>query len=417
MPGEQYEDWMLMARLVCENKQQKADNNSVDFAADIAKMCSHYSKQEIQNMSFWVNNTKGDSSSDTIQSTTEVDITKLNEKQALVYSIVSTHLSGTVLKPLYMMITEQGGSGKSYIINALKSLLGNNCIVTSFFGIAAFNINGVTLHSLLKLPIRGVRNYDLKGPALSNLQMRLKDVKYIIIDEFSVIGQNMFGWIDKRCCQVTGSLEETFGGISVILVGDIAQLPPVSDKPLYHPVPINSTALMGYYAYQKFTTVVKLQQNQRVTNQTQNHFKNMLIRLRDGESSLEDWRLLLEKNVHKFDVNHLQHTFTKLAFSNESVASYNYEMLQKLKETTYSIKAKHNNSYASKLSSEEFGGLEPLIHLCVGAKVMLTRNLWVEKGLCNGAMGVVKDIIFKHDQQPPTLPIAVIVQFENYSGP
>ena len=75
------------------------------------------------------------------------------------------------------MITVQGVSGKSYIINALKSLLGNNCNVTSFFGVAAFNINGITVHSLLQLPIRGVRNYDLKGPTLSNIQIRLKDVK------------------------------------------------------------------------------------------------------------------------------------------------------------------------------------------------------------------------------------------------
>ena len=89
-------------------------------------------------MSFWLNNAKGDSSSDTIQSTTAVDITKLNEKQAFVYSIVSTHLSETVLKPLYMRITGQGGSGKSYIINALNSLFGNNCIVTSFFWYSSF---------------------------------------------------------------------------------------------------------------------------------------------------------------------------------------------------------------------------------------------------------------------------------------
>ena len=78
-----------------------------------------------------------------------------------------------------------------------------------------------------------------------------------------------------------------------------------------------------------------------------------------------------------------------------------------LKETIYSIKVKH--LFASKLSSEEFVGLEPLIHLWVDAKFMLVRNLWVEKGLCNGAMGVVKDIIFQHDQQLPTLPVAVIV--------
>ena len=54
----------------------------------------------------------------------------------------------------------------------------------------------------------------------------------------------MFGWIDKFCRQVTGSLEETFGGISVILVGDIAQHPPVSDKPLYHQGALRECSLL-----------------------------------------------------------------------------------------------------------------------------------------------------------------------------
>ena len=47
---------------------------------------------------------------------------------------------------------------------------------------------------------------------------------------------------------------------------------------------------------------------------------------------------------------------------------------------------------------------------------MLTRNLWIETGLCNGAMGEVKDIIY-NDNVPPDLPITVLVKFNNYCGP
>ena len=43
---------------------------------------------------------------------------------------------------------------------------------------------------------------------------------------------------------------------------------------------------------------------------------------------------------------------------------------------------------------------------------MLTRNLWVDTGLCNGTMGAVEVIIYESGQKPPLLPIAVIVQFE-----
>ena len=49
---------------------------------------------------------------------------------------------------------------------------------------------------------------------------------------------------------------------------------------------------------------------------------------------------------------------------------------------------------------------------------MLTRNLWTEKGLCNGSMGTVLDIIYKEGDNPPALPIAVLVQFDDsYTGP
>ena len=44
-------------------------------------------------------------------------------------------------------------------------------------------------------------------------------------------------------------------------------------------------------------------------------------------------------------------------------------------------------------------------------------NLWSSVGLCNEATGRVVDIIYQNNHQPPDLPIAVIVEFENYRGP
>ena len=63
------------------------------------------------------------------------------------------------------------------------------------------------------------------------------------------------------------------------------------------------------------------------------------------------------------------------------------------------------------------GGLEPVIYLAKGAKVMLTMNIWTKVGLCNGALGNVLDFVYTDGQSPPTLPICVIVQFdEDYNG-
>lgn len=65
------------------------------------------------------------------------------------------------------------------------------------------------------------------------------------------------------------------------------------------------------------------------------------------------------------------------------------------------------------------GGLQPTIYLSKKARVMLTSNLWTKAGLCNGAMGTVRHIIFPENYKPPILPIAIIVQFDNndYIGP
>lgn len=62
-------------------------------------------------------------------------------------------------------------------------------------------------------------------------------------------------------------------------------------------------------------------------------------------------------------------------------------------------------------------GLEPTIFLAKSARVMLTMNLWTDVGLCNGATGIVREFIYANNQQPPDLPAAVIVEFDDYRGP
>lgn len=81
------------------------------------------------------------------------------------------------------------------------------------------------------------------------------------------------------------------------------------------------------------------------------------------------------------------------------------------------IIARHSSPRACTISSQEFSGLEPSIFLAKAALVMLTINLWPSVGLCNGSTGTVIDIIYSSEHQPPLLPIAVIVNFDNYSGP
>ena len=99
---------------------------------------------------------------------------------------------------LLLIILGEGGTGKSYLINSLRRLLQNRCVVSAPTGKAAFNVKGLTLHSLLKLPVGSKRHNDLTGQSLIQLQEQLEVVDYLIIGEYSMLGQRMFGWVDRQ---------------------------------------------------------------------------------------------------------------------------------------------------------------------------------------------------------------------------
>jgi ATP-dependent exoDNAse (exonuclease V) alpha subunit len=341
--------------------------------------------------------------------------------QRLAYNIVNTHFNSisSNREPLRLIIVDVAGTGKSYLINALRNLLQGKCAVTATTGKASYNIRGITIHSLVKLPIGSQGKKELAGQSLCRLQNSLNGVDYILIDEYSMLGQVTFGWMDKRCKQATGFHDKVLGGKSLILIGDPGQLPPVADKPLYHAKPSNAVGEQGYQTYRMFDKVVKLTVNQRVQGMSSEQvtFRDLLLRLRKGESTVDDWKLLLTRQPSSIpDLSEFEDA-TRLFYSNEQVANYNHDQLRKLEHPVAHINARHSSAAAKKIPSEDMSGLEPVVFLAKGARVMLTMNLWSSVGLCNGATGTVIDFIFESNHHPPDLPVAVIVQFENYRGP
>ena len=127
-----------------------------------------------------------------------VNLATLSEMQALAYNIVQSRYNDLSpnKEPHALIIIGEGGTGKSYPI--IHTLLRAKCAVTETTGTAAFNINGVTIHSLLKLPVGSRGNKDLAGQSLIRLQESLGGIDYIIIDEYSMPGQTVFGWVDRQ---------------------------------------------------------------------------------------------------------------------------------------------------------------------------------------------------------------------------
>jgi hypothetical protein len=83
------------------------------------------------------------------------------------------------------------------------------------------------------------------------------------------------------------------------------------------------------------------------------------------------------------------------------------------------LKASHTGRDGVKASTEVAGNLAAELTLSIGCRVILNENRWTERGLVNGAMGYVHDIVWPPETEYPRSepPYAVLLQFDDYSGP
>ena len=91
---------------------------------------------------------------------------------------------------LKMIVTGTAGTGKTYLIHCIRLLLGDKVRVAAPTGVAAFNIDGHTLHSLLSLPTKGEYK-DLERERLHHMQQTLAEMCYLIINEMSTVGRSL----------------------------------------------------------------------------------------------------------------------------------------------------------------------------------------------------------------------------------
>lgn len=408
-----HEEWMLLCQLNPTYQQESQQTDNIDWEAAAREL----PQTLLDSCPNWVNTMKQQYTN--LSSTRQfspINIANLNTKQLRAYNIVKTHFTSIGTRPpLLMLVLGTAGTGKSFLIRAMAQLLGNQCILTATTGIAGFLIGGITSHSALQLPVQAQNKRELSGTSLTQLQHRLKDVQYIIVDEVSMLGQRTMEWVDKRLKQASGYHDTPFGGYSLILIGDFAQLPPVGDRALF--ISPTDTESHGYFLYRLFQTVVILDEMVRQEGTENTNFRNLLMRLRDGCSTKQDWMDILARTPSNATNTKDFADATHLFYTKEDVTKFNIQKLHQLSSPKACINAIHSCSSAASAKADDASGLEPTIHLATGAKVMLTRNIWQQAGLCNGATGTVESILYAEGHRPPNLPIAVLVTFSDYSGP
>ena len=175
----------------------------------------------------------------------------LSDHQRLIYDMVMEHdhhiANGESPAPLRLNIDERGGSGKSYVVKLFSAHIYKRALLqgrpdagpivmrSAPTGVAANGIQDTTLPPLLCLPVGSGSFEPLSAPDVAAAQARLRPLRYLVIDEKSMIALETMGFIDSRLRQIFPQSTEPFGGVSVLLMGDFYQLPPVGGKPLYYP--------------------------------------------------------------------------------------------------------------------------------------------------------------------------------------
>ncbi len=247
----------------------------------------------------------------------------------------------------------------------------------------------------------------------------MSSIRYVIIDEMSMVGRKVFGQIDRRLRQAfPHHARQVFGGCSILLFGDFGQLPPVMDLPLYTTDTRSDLSDQGRTAYLEFDKAFTLTRimRQAGNDPDQVRFRDILLRLRNAQVTMQDWNCLMEQTPTQVaDLTPFANAL-RLYPTVEAVVQYNVAKLEASGKPIATIKAVHTGANAAKASSDDASGLEAVICLAKSARVMLTSNLWVEVGLVNGAMGTIEAICYRNGG-PPDLLLAVMIKFDHYSGP
>lgn len=124
----------------------------------------------------------------------------------------------------HLFITGRAGTGKSTLLRALAAMITDDLVVVAPTGLAAVNVGGQTIHSFFGLPPRLVGPQDIKRIRNGALMRRLK---VLIIDEVSMVRSDLMWAMDQMLRVNRGRLREPFGGVRLLMFGDLHQLPPV----------------------------------------------------------------------------------------------------------------------------------------------------------------------------------------------
>ncbi len=280
-------------------------------------------------------------------------------------------------------VTGNAGTGKSTLLYYFKEKTQKKTVVVAPTGIAAVNIGGSTIHSFFRFPTRLITQEDVKKiRGKADLFIALET---LIIDEVSMVRADMMDAIDASLRLNRNRPYDPFGGVQLVLFGDLFQLPPVVEQDLGDYFEDNYAT--PYFFSAKVFNEIRLQkiELQHVFRQTDPEFIHLLNKVRNKEIEQSDLEKINKRYNPslKFNSHDLAITLTS---TNTLASAINLQRLSALQSQEYSFDAVIEGDFDDKSQPTD-----KKLKLRKGAQVMMVRNdpnkRWV-----NGTLGVIEHI-------------------------
>lgn len=326
----------------------------------------------------------------------------MNKKFSRPAQIASRFINGT---NQHIFLTGKAGTGKTTFLREIVEHTHKKTVVAAPTGIAAINAGGVTLHSLFQLPfgayvpqtnvpLDGI-DFQLTTPQslMKNLQMNkhkrrlLREIELLIIDEVSMLRADMLDAIDAILKSVRRIRNIPFGGVQVLFIGDLLQLPPVVNNREWR-------FLQQFYSSIYFFDAWCLQNNKPVHIELDKIYRQQDVRFVEILNNLRDNKLLENdvQTLNKYYKPGFKPTeksgYIQLTTHNADADAINHGELNKLKAKMYSYDAKVDGDFG-----ENIYPIEYTLELKQGAQVMFIKNDYSGEGrYFNGKIGTVSEL-------------------------
>ena len=332
------------------------------------------------------------------------------------------------IDPVFLFITGGGGAGKSHLIKTIYHTAVKTfrhppinpehptVLLMAPTGVAAININGTTINTALAIPKEIGHNL----PAMSDqkktqFRLSLCYLKLIIVDEISMVGNTTLLHIHQRLKDIFGTPSSLlFAGISIIVVGDLCQLPPIRRRFIFDAYKNDTYNL--YHQWKVFK-MIEIQKIMRQKNDQA--FIELFNRIRIGKQTEDDIKIIQSRSILPTDASYPTYALHIWA-ENAPVDDYNKKKLNELPDSVFILKAE--DQYPTNVKKQdidkvlaktrsETGGLDYEILVKEGARVMLTTNISIPDRLISGQMGTIFRVNVANE--PNSTPTIVFVKFDD----